>query len=96
MSREPPLATITVSRTMFESRWRVIASAAVRTMSALASIPSLVAAGRRSDATASIWAATIAGESTSTSVTPNVFCAVTAVTADVPNTPWAAKVLRSA
>ena len=50
----------------------------------------------RSSRTASSCAATIAGLMARTSPTPTVFWAVTVVTTSVPNTPWAAKVRRSA
>ena len=65
-------------------------------MAELASMPVFTASAPMSAATASIWAATISGGSSCTAVTRSVFCAVTAVMADVPYTPRAANVLRSA
>jgi hypothetical protein len=61
-----------------------------------ASMPLLIAAGRRSLATASSCAATKAADTASQPCTPSVFCAVTAVSTDVPKTPNWWKVLRSA
>jgi hypothetical protein len=46
--------------------------------------------------TDSIWAATVAAGIGCTALTPNEFCTVTAVTAQQPCTPHAAKVRRSA
>ena len=65
-------------------------------MPELASMPIFVARGRKSVATASIWAVTIAAGIASIIVTPSVFCAVTAVIAEVPYTRCAANVFRSA
>lgn len=65
-------------------------------MPEVASIPVLAARTSMSDSTASSCAATIAGEIAKKSRTPRVFCAVTAVTTSVPNTPRAQKVRRSA
>ena len=77
-------------------RPRPASAATAATVAPVASIPVLTAAGARSSTTASTWATTKAGSRTTTPVTARVFCAVTAVTALVPKTPWAAKVLRSA
>ncbi len=65
-------------------------------MPAVASMPIFVASGGMSVATASICAATKSGDSVTTPVTPSVFWAVTAVIADMPKTPCAANVFRSA
>src|SRR5262249_8481861 len=56
----------------------------------------LTASAPISSRTASIWAVTKAGVITSTPVTPIVFWTVRAVTAEVPKTPSAENVLRSA
>jgi hypothetical protein len=71
-------------------------SATARTIGAVASIPVFAAAIGMSSAIASICATTNSGGTTWTPVTPIVFCAVSAVIALVPYTPWAANVLRSA
>ncbi len=60
------------------------------------SMPVLAAATPRSSTTASIWARTSVGGRTRESWTPRVFWAVTPVIAQVPQTPKASKVLRSA
>src|SRR5947207_3337512 len=54
---------------------------------AVPSMPVFIAAGTRSSTTESICARTRSGETASHLLTPRVFCAVMAVTADVPNTP---------
>jgi hypothetical protein len=59
-------------------------------------MPVFAASSPRSEATARIWAATTAGGTSDTSVTPTVFWTVTEVTAEVPHTPSAANVFRSA
>jgi hypothetical protein len=92
----PEVATITGSSTYGRSECERTPSATARTTSASPSIPDLIAAGRRSAATASIWARTSAGDTRSHARTPSVFCAVTAVIADVPNTPNRMNVFRSA
>jgi hypothetical protein len=73
-----------------------IAVATVPTSARVASMPLLHAAGRRSDTTAAIWPATMSSGIACTALTPSVFCTVIAVTADVPNTPNAWNVFRSA
>jgi len=65
-------------------------------MAAVASIPLLSAAGRRSFATASSCARTSSGVIALHACTPSVFCAVIAVTTDVPKTPKRWNVFRSA
>ena len=59
-------------------------------------MPVLSAATEKSVMMAPIWLSTVAGFSTCTALTTCVFCAVTAVMAQTPYTPCAAKVLRSA
>ena len=95
-SRSPPLAIITGSTTRFgrSSAWIVAATAS--TIAAVASMPVLTAAGGRSPPIASICAMTSSVDTASQAVTPRVFWAVTAVTAQVPYTPHAANVFRSA
>ena len=53
-------------------------------ISAFDSIPVFTASTPISDTTASICAAIKSGETSCTAVTPSVFCAVTAVIADMP------------
>jgi hypothetical protein len=90
------LATITGSSTSGPSASRPAASATAATISAVPSIPVLVAATGMSVATASICATTSRGSTGAQSVTPSEFWAVMAVTAEAPWTRWAAKVRRSA
>ena len=71
-------------------------AATTRMISELAIIPVFTASTPMSVTTASIWAATISGGDLMTAVTPRVFWAVIAVSADIPNTPSAENVLRSA
>ena len=77
-------------------RRRATVRATASTIAAFASMPVLTAATGMSTATVSICSATIAGSSATQLVTATEFCAVTAVIADVPCTPCAAKVFRSA
>ena len=65
-------------------------------ISALDSMPVLTASVPMSASTASTCDSITDVGSSSTSVTSSVFCAVIAVTTEVPYTPSAAKVLRSA
>ena len=60
------------------------------------SIPIFTASAPMSDSTASICARTKAGGTSCTPCTPTEFCAVSAVTTEVPKTRNAEKVLRSA
>ncbi len=92
----PLLATITGSTTRLGRSSDSIAAATTSTMAEVASMPVLTASQPMSAATASICAPTNSAGTRCTPVTPRVFCAVRAVTAEVPYTPWAAKVLRSA
>ena len=62
-------------------------AATTRMISELAIMPVLTASTPMSVTTASIWAATISGGISWTAVTPRVFWAVIAVSADMPNTP---------
>src|SRR3989442_12492889 len=94
--RVPLLETITGSTTRLGARCLLSAAATAWTMAVLASMPVLTASKPMSWATASICAATTSGSILWMRVTPTVFCAVTAVIADVPNTPRAPNVLRSA
>ena len=66
------------------------------TTAALASIPVFTPATAKSSSTVWIWRRTKDGSRATTPRTSVVFCAVTAVSALVPWTPWAAKVFRSA
>ena len=59
-------------------------------------MPVFTAATAMSVATASICATTMRGSSATQSRTATEFCAVTAVMAEAPCSPWAAKVSRSA
>src|SRR5882672_9232180 len=94
--RVPLLETISGSTTRLGARNLLSAAATASTMAVLASMPVLTESKPMSWATASICAATTSGSMVWMRVTPTVFCAVTAVIADVPNTPRAPKVLRSA
>src|SRR2546428_305924 len=71
-------------------------SATASTRAAEPSIPDFTAAGGRSSASASSWRVTSATGTGSQLLTPTVFCAVTAVTTLVPNTPNWWNVFRSA
>ena len=71
-------------------------SAMARILSLRDTIPIFTPSTRISLNTASICAVIISGVISCTIVTPQVFCAVTAVITLMPNTPWAAKVFRSA
>src|SRR5712691_7905539 len=95
-SLAPPLATMTGSTTRFRIPCSLIAAATASMISALASIPVLAACTPMSSTTASIWARITRIGTSWISETVTVFWAVTAVIADVPCTPKAAKVLRSA
>ena len=59
-------------------------------------MPTFTASGRMSEKTASICSPKNSGVTSMIEVTPRVFCAVRAVMALVPNTPFACIVLRSA
>ena len=80
----PDDATITGSTTNSGSLSCSARPINISMISTVASIPVLAIATGRSLITASICAATSSGESASTSLTPVVFCAVTAVNASVP------------
>ena len=80
----PPFATITGSTTRFSTRCSRIFAATVPMIAAFASIPVFTASAPMSLSTASICFATRSGGIASQSVTSRVFCAVTAVIADVP------------
>ena len=95
-SRKPVLATITGSMTVGPREWLWMRSATHRMISLLDSIPVLTASAPMSATMASIWASIISVGVSSTELTPRVFCAVMVVMAQVPNTPMAPKVLRSA
>jgi len=94
--RAPLFATITGSTTRFTSRCSATFAATASMMAALASIPVFTASGLMSETTASICSATKPGGTTWTPVTAVVFWAVSAVMADMPYTPRAANVFRSA
>src|SRR3989442_8377189 len=94
--RAPLLATITGSTTRFGTRWRLSAAATASRILVLDSMPVLAASMPMSSATASICAATTSASISWMRVTARVFCAVMAVIAEVPNTPSAPNVLRSA
>ena len=86
-SAAPLDATATGSTT---NGWRsqsTTAAATASTTAASPSIPVFVAPTPMSAATAAIWAATIPADRTSTACTATVFWAVTAVMAQVPQTP---------
>ena len=84
-SRESPLlATITGSTTRLGMRKARIASATVRTISALDSMPVLAASAPMSVMTLSICFRTNSGETSKIPCTPTVFWAVRAVMADMP------------
>ena len=61
-----------------------------------ATMPVFTASGRMSVKTASISFARKSAEASIMSLTPHVFCAVSAVTADMANTPFTVIVLMSA
>src|SRR6266851_8982002 len=95
-SLAPPLATMTGSTTRLMIPCCLIAAATPSMIFALASIPVLAACTPMSSTTASICARMTRIGTSWISETVTVFWAVTAVIADVPCTPKAAKVLRSA
>src|SRR5713226_1755768 len=95
-SLAPPFATITGSTTSFSIPCSLIALDTASMISALASIPVFAACTPMSSTTASIWARITRTGTSWMSVTATVFWAVMAVIADVPCTPNAAKVFRSA
>ena len=95
-SASPLLASITGSTTMGMSGYARSASATAAMISALASMPVLMAPAPISERTESICAVTASGGRLKTACTPRVFWAVTDVTADMPYTPLAENVLRSA
>ena len=82
-SRAPELATITGSTTS-GTGWSARKSATVSITAAENSIPVLAASTPMSEKTASSCARTNSGGTSSTSVTPTVFCAVRATIAVVP------------
>src|SRR5271165_1159703 len=88
--------TSTGSTTRFSSSPAAASSATAATVAGVASMPVFTASGGRSTRTASIWSTTKEGSMATTPRTAEVCCAVTAVTAQQPCTPWAAKVRRSA
>ena len=94
-SRSPLFATITGSTTT-RSSWSSTALATARMMAAEDSMPVFAAPTGKSETTAAIWEETSSGSISWTPVTATVFCAVTAVIAERPYTPCAAKVFRSA
>ena len=96
MSLAPEVATITGSSTMFRAWCADRRSAIVSIRSALDTIPILTAIGGMSSNTASTCSASTRGSAFCTSRTPVVFCAVSEVMADMPNTPLAIIVFRSA
>ena len=73
-----------------------MAFATARMMAAEDSMPVFAAPTGKSETTAAIWEDTSSGSISWTPVTATVFCAVTAVIAERPYTPCAAKVFRSA
>ena len=95
-SASPLLAIITGSTTRGISVYPRSASATAARISVLASMPVLITWAPISVRTESICAATTSGDRLWTACTPRVFCAVTDVTADMPYTPFAEKVFRSA
>src|SRR5229473_2952719 len=95
-SLAPPFATITGSTTSFSIPCSRIAVQTASMISVLASIPVFAACTPMSSTTASIWARITRTGTSWMSVTAIVFWAVMAVIADVPCTPNAANVFRSA
>ena len=95
-SLAPPLATITGSTTSRVIPWSLMAFATASMISADESMPVLAARTSRSLTTASICARMRSVGSSRIWVTSTVFCAVIAVMAEVPCTPSAANVFRSA
>ena len=84
-SRTSPLvATMTGSTTRGRDGAARRMRATASTMSALASMPVLIAPTARSLSTASIWAKTKGAATGSTAFTPRVFCAVSAVITAAP------------
>ena len=79
ISSAPLLDTITGSTTGAGSLSRSIARATALTIAALASAPVLTARGVHSSARVSSCASTISGETSSTSATRKLFCAITSV-----------------
>ena len=94
--RSPLVATITGSTTSVEMPCSRTFAATTRMISEFEIMPVFTASAPMSVTTASIWAATISGGISWTAVTPSVFWAVIAVSADIPNTPSAENVFRSA
>src|SRR5690606_33905269 len=92
-SSRPSLARITGSTTRAARPTR---AATARTTSMLWSMPVLITSAPMSSRTASIWAPTTLAGMGITSVTPQVFWTVMAVTAVAPKTPRAVSVFRSA
>ena len=88
--------TITGSNTIYRGLKRDRHSAIARTVSASLTIPIFTASGWISLITAFICAAIYCGGTGNTSLTPQVFCTVTAVTALAAYTPAADIVLMSA
>ncbi len=80
----PLLLTITGSTTSAATGWRASAETIASTTAGEPSMPVLAASTPMSCATASICAPTMSGVSDSIAATPSVFCAVTAVMADMP------------
>ena len=85
MSAEPDVAIITGSTTTLAALWRSSPSAMAPTMAGDDTMPIFTASGRMSSKTASIWVPTKTGSTSSTSVTPSVFWAVSAVMTLSPN-----------
>ncbi len=95
-SGSPDLATITGSTTSFSSRCCARISATASMIGVVESMPHLAASVPKSSRTERSCCATNAGGRFSTPWTPREFCAVTAVSTDMPNTRNAENVLRSA
>ena len=95
-SGAPDLAIMTGSRTIGARARSRSRSATASTIGAVDSIPILTASAPKSPSTASICSATNSGGRLWTPVTPTEFCAVTAVSTDMPNVRNAENVFRSA
>ena len=92
----PLVATITGSTTIFFALYCFNLSPITSINEASDTIPILTASGKISVKTESSWAARKSGVTFIISFTPKVFCAVNAVIADIPYTPLASIVFKSA
>src|SRR5207237_6195688 len=92
----PCFDTNTGSTTRFGTLIFSIAAATASMISADESMPVFAASAPMSPTTERICAPTTSAGTSAAAVTPSVFCTVTDVTAEVPHTPSAANVFRSA